>query len=142
MKKESNYSCSGVIKAHDLAINSIKVFEHNGAVSFITSSDDMYVKIFSLQKVRYGPLMIQTLGVIDLKNPYNHSTEWLFPFDNQDFIKHQKEKFKEVLKNIVTQSAHEENDAVRESVHTIDGQRIIIKDPRKEKLEKQEEIKY
>lgn len=47
-KKESEYACHGVIKAHELGINSIRVFEHNGAVSFVTSSDDMFVKIFSL----------------------------------------------------------------------------------------------
>jgi hypothetical protein len=47
-KKESKYTCQGVIKAHELPVNSIRVFEHNGAVSFVTSSDDMLIKIFSL----------------------------------------------------------------------------------------------
>ena len=37
-----------MIKAHEMAVNSIRIFEHNGAVSFVTSSDDMFVKIFSL----------------------------------------------------------------------------------------------
>ena len=44
---------------------------------------------------------MQNIGVINLRNPYNHSNDWLFPFDNTDLLSSQKTSFKTVLKDVL-----------------------------------------
>jgi len=111
----------------------------------------MYVKIFSLQKFRHGAINIQNIGVVNLKNPYNHSTEWLFPFDNTDLLIQQKDSFKAVLKDVLanrrrdavgededgSDSDYRDNDEIDKAVENL---RIIIKDPRKEQIDLEEEL--
>jgi hypothetical protein len=72
------------LKAHSSAVTNIKIFSHNEAISFISTSDDMKVCVFSLQKEKDGPLIVQNTGIIDLKSPYVNRDKrfWNFPFNN------------------------------------------------------------
>ena len=89
--------------------------------------------------------------MVNLKNPYNHSTEWLFPFDNTDLLIQQKDSFKAVLKDVLanrrrdavgededgSDSDYRDNDEIDKAVENL---RIIIKDPRKEQIDLEEEL--
>ena len=43
--------------------------------------------------------------MINLRNPYNHNNDWLFPFDNTDMIYVRKNCFKKVLVNVFANRA-------------------------------------
>ena len=45
---EKTFKMRGIIRAHLMAVTSIKVIRHGQCLSFATSSDDMRVKIFSV----------------------------------------------------------------------------------------------
>lgn len=86
-----------------------------------------------------------------MKNPYNHNNEWLFPFDNTDLLFSQKNSFKVVLADVLANRAGDQMPDDKEGVHgayanrdeiekAVENLRIIIKDPRKEQLDLEEEL--
>ena len=78
-----DFPVKGLLKAHDSAINTIKTFECDGRVSLITTSDDMMVKIFSLQTKMKGPLRVELLGVLNILKPEcAFKFKWNFHYDN------------------------------------------------------------
>lgn len=86
-----------------------------------------------------------------MRNPYNHNTDWLFPFDNTDMLFARKNSFKEVLKEVFANRGGDKmpddsdqahgNFADREQIEAaVENLRITIKDPRKEQLDNEEEL--
>ena len=96
------YKVSCILKAHDEPVSSVKVVDQGDIVSFVTTSSDFMVKIFSLQVTKDGPIHVEQLGGFDIKNPSSNICPWRFPFDNSDNIMQAKKSFKGVLKQVIS----------------------------------------
>lgn len=83
-----------------MAVTQIKLIEYNDRVHFLTMSDENKVKLFSLQPEPGGPILVQSLGVIDVFNSSSVKEAWRFPFDNAEVIKEQKQTLKEILREV------------------------------------------
>ena len=136
------------MRAHEEAVTSLKVIDQGEVVSFVTTSSDFMVKIFSLQVTKGGPIHVEQLGGFDIKNPSNNVTSWKFPNDNTENIKQAKGSFKEVLKQVVSAEYNQRANR-REKVAAdpdkvasklVDNLRIHVIDPDKEELNKKAEV--
>lgn len=120
------------LKAHCKQINSISLIKNDERLSLVTTSDDMMVKVYSLQQQLNGPLKIELLGAIDLINPQNNLVPWSFSYENQENMRRNKETYKQMLAEIDLEG--------RSANHHSQNYRLLVRNPEKEKLDQEHEL--